>query len=108
MNDGFLLTNLTRPIDNHHRFSTAARPASPLATTEAPAPAPAPADGGLPAPVKVARRPFGFLLFFPNPCNMPPVKAAPGPNGEEYYYYYYYYDDEEGEQNVSDKAFPQH
>merc|ERR1712083_224532 len=25
-----------------------------------------------------------------------PVKAAPGPNGEEYYYYYYYYDDEEG------------
>ena len=30
-----------------------------------------------------------------------PVKAAPGPNGEEYYYYYYYYDDEEGEQNVS-------
>ena len=33
---------------------------------------------------------------------MPLVKAAPGPNGEEYYYYYYYYDDEEGEQNVSD------
>ena len=30
-----------------------------------------------------------------------PVKAAPGPNGEEYYYYYYYYDDEEGEKNVS-------
>ena len=29
------------------------------------------------------------------------MKAAPGPNGEEYYYYYYYYDDEEGEQNVS-------
>ena len=27
-----------------------------------------------------------------------PVKAAPGPNGEEYYYYYYYYDDEEGEE----------
>lgn len=25
----------------------------------------------------------------------PPVKAQPGPNGEEYYYYYYYYDDEE-------------
>jgi len=24
-----------------------------------------------------------------------PVKAAPGPNGEDYYYYYYYYDDEE-------------
>merc|ERR1712106_683572 len=24
-----------------------------------------------------------------------PVKAAPGPNGEEYYYYYYYYDDDE-------------
>merc|ERR1711970_1592791 len=24
-----------------------------------------------------------------------PVKAAPGPNGEEYYYYYYYYDDED-------------
>jgi hypothetical protein len=24
-----------------------------------------------------------------------PVKAQPGPNGEEYYYYYYYYDDEE-------------
>ena len=63
-----------------HRFSTAGRPASPLATTAAPAAAPAAADGGLPAP----------------------VKAAPGPNGEEYYYYYYYYDDEEGEKNVSE------
>jgi hypothetical protein len=32
------------------------------------------------------------------------VKAAPGPNGEEYYYYYYYYDDEEGEKNGLDSA----
>ena len=67
------------------RFSTAGRPASPFApapTTAAPA-APAPvAEEGLPAP----------------------VKAAPGPNGEEYYYYYYYYDDEEGAKNVSVKA----
>ena len=30
------------------------------------------------------------------PTGLPaPVKAAPGPNGEDYYYYYYYYDDEE-------------
>jgi len=28
-----------------------------------------------------------------------PVKAAPGPNGEEYYYYYYYYDDEDDSKN---------
>ena len=70
-------TNLKRATNC--RFSTAGRPASPLATTEAPAAASPTADGGLPAP----------------------VKAAPGPNGEEYYYYYYYYDDEEGEKNVS-------
>jgi len=67
------------------RFSTAGRPASPFApapTTAAPA-APAPvAEEGLPAP----------------------VKAAPGPNGEEYYYYYYYYDDEEGAKNALDSA----
>jgi len=29
-----------------------------------------------------------------------PVKAAPGPNGEDYYYYYYYYDDEESVDNT--------
>merc|ERR1712083_364825 len=75
-------TTPQRQQTTNSRFSTAARPASPLATTEAPAPAPAPADGGLPAP----------------------VKAAPGPNGEEYYYYYYYYDDEEGEQNGLESA----
>ena len=42
------------------------------------------------------------FAFNPSVPGLPaPVKAAPGPNGEEYYYYYYYYDDEEGEQNVS-------
>merc|ERR1711892_285889 len=29
-----------------------------------------------------------------------PVKAAPGPNGEEYYYYYYYYDDDEAAEDT--------
>merc|ERR1712203_897117 len=74
-------TTPQRQQTTNSRFSTAGRPASPLATTVAPAPAAA-AEGGLPAP----------------------VKAAPGPNGEEYYYYYYYYDDEEGEQNGLDSA----
>ena len=42
------------------------------------------------------------FAFNPSVPGLPaPVKAAPGPNGEEYYYYYYYYDDEEGEKNVS-------
>jgi len=35
-----------------------------------------------------------------------PVKAAPGPNGEEYYYYYYYYDDEEDGKNDINEAAP--
>jgi len=56
------------------RFPTAGRPSSVLSPSISPStPQPTP-DAGLPAP----------------------VKAAPGPNGEEYYYYYYYYDDEEG------------
>ena len=75
--NSYKVTKLQRATN--FRFSTAGRPASPLATTAAPAAASPAADGGLPAP----------------------VKAAPGPNGEEYYYYYYYYDDEEGEKNVS-------
>jgi hypothetical protein len=75
-------TTPQRQQTTNSRFSTAGRPASPLATTEAPAAASPTADGGLPAP----------------------VKAAPGPNGEEYYYYYYYYDDEEGEKNGLDSA----
>jgi len=33
-----------------------------------------------------------------------PVKAAPGPNGEEYYYYYYYYDEDEAENGASETA----
>merc|ERR1711971_833422 len=74
-------TTPQRQQTTNSRFSTAGRPASPLATTEAPSAGSA-ADGGLPAP----------------------VKAAPGPNGEEYYYYYYYYDDEEGEKNGLDSA----
>merc|ERR1712203_1349695 len=75
-------TTPQRQQTTNSRFSTAGRPASPLATTAAPPAASPAADGGLPAP----------------------VKAAPGPNGEEYYYYYYYYDDEEGEKNGLDSA----
>lgn len=32
-----------------------------------------------------------------------PVKAAPGPDGEEYYYYYYYYDDDEKIDNLEEE-----
>jgi hypothetical protein len=35
-----------------------------------------------------------------------PVKAAPGPNGEEYYYYYYYYDDDDDSKNDINEAAP--
>ena len=92
-------TNLKRATNC--RFSTAGRPASPLATTEAPAAASPTADGGLPAPVKVLLFILLLLLLLHTITTITPVKAAPGPNGEEYYYYYYYYDDEEGEKNVS-------
>jgi len=88
----------TRPrFSPSSRFSTAGRPSfnSPLATKSAPrttttaAPAPAPTSAA-PKEQKVKLGEDGLPA---------PVKAAAGPNGEEYYYYYYYYDeDEEAEQ----------
>jgi len=62
-------TTVQRLETTNSRFSTAGR-TSPVAAPTTAAPGD---DKGLPAP----------------------VKAAPGPNGEEYYYYYYYYDDDE-------------
>jgi hypothetical protein len=68
-------TTLQRTHTTNSRFSTAGRPSSAFSLSQAATTASTPVgDDGLPAP----------------------VKAAPGPNGEEYYYYYYYYDDEEG------------
>jgi len=87
----------TRPrFSPSSRFSTAGRPSfnSPLATKSAPTTttaAPSPTTAAPAAPAAAAADSDGLPS---------PVKAAPGPNGEEYYYYYYYYDeDEEGEKS---------
>jgi len=45
-------------------------------------------------PIKVGSELAASSIRNPFQASLP-VKAAPGPNGEEYYYYYYYYDDED-------------
>jgi len=90
----------TRPrFSPSSRFSTAGRPKfnSPQTTKAAPTtttpPAPLPNKAAPQSPVPTGDD------------GLPsPVKAAPGPNGEEYYYYYYYYDeDEEGAEGDDDE-----
>ena len=80
-----LPTTVQRLQTTNSRFSTAGRPASPLA----PATTEAPRRGSLRPEAPVSSEAVGA-------DGLPaPKKAAPGPNGEEYYYYYYYYDDED-------------
>jgi len=75
----------TRKQTTNSRFPTAGRPNSlftpSLAATTTPVPLSSSGNGNLPAP----------------------VKAQPGPNGEEYYYYYYY-DDVYDESDASNDA----
>ena len=82
-------TASSRPTFNPTNLPTTSRPFTSVFNEPASTAARGPASTAVPAPVTEK-------VLADTENGLPdPVKAAPGPNGEDYYYYYYYYDDED-------------